>query len=166
VKSDGRGSGFMVPSGGGTDIFWGVSGGAGGDGAWPQLARLEQRAAQVLQEAEAVAGHGHAGAAGPDAPDYPAARARPRRHADGALRRFRSNEDLVAGVADRIWRELRDDVDPAAPWPAQLQVLLESLVDVLRAHPSASRLLGRVRHGPARPRAAARAGPVPSRPAA
>ncbi len=60
----------------------------------------------------------------------------------------------------------RSDVDPAAPWPAQLQVLPEWLVDVLRARPSASRLLGRVRHGPARPRAAARAGPVPSRPAA
>src|SRR5215467_14655895 len=54
---------------------------------------------------------------------------------------FRSKEELIAGVTDRIWRELRTDVDPAAPWPAQLRGLLESLIDVLRAHPSASQLL-------------------------
>jgi AcrR family transcriptional regulator len=54
---------------------------------------------------------------------------------------FRSKESLIEGVADRIWRELRTDVDPAAPWPAQLRGLLESLIKVLRAHPSAPQLL-------------------------
>ena len=34
VKSDGRGSGFMVMLGGGTDILSGVTGLPGGDGAW------------------------------------------------------------------------------------------------------------------------------------
>ncbi len=34
-KSDGRGSGFIVMLGGGTDILSGVTGLAGGDGAWP-----------------------------------------------------------------------------------------------------------------------------------
>lgn len=54
---------------------------------------------------------------------------------------FRSKEELIAGITDRIWREIHIDVDPAAPWPAQLRGLLESLIDVLRAHPSASQLL-------------------------
>jgi len=51
----------MVILGAGTDILRGVSVLAGGYGAWPQLARrVEQRAAQVLQVAQAVAGHGQA----------------------------------------------------------------------------------------------------------
>jgi len=54
---------------------------------------------------------------------------------------FRSKEELIAGITDRIWGEIRTDVDHAAPWPAQLRGLLESLIDVLRAHPSASQLL-------------------------
>jgi len=54
---------------------------------------------------------------------------------------FRSKEELIAGITDRIWREIRIDVDTAAPWPAQLRGLLESLIGVLRAHPSASQLL-------------------------
>ena len=54
---------------------------------------------------------------------------------------FRSKEELIAGVTDRIWRELRTDVDATAPWQAQLRGLLESLIGVLRAHPSASQLL-------------------------
>jgi AcrR family transcriptional regulator len=54
---------------------------------------------------------------------------------------FRSKEELIAGVTDRIWGEIRTDVDPAAPWQAQLRGLLESVIAVLRAHPSASQLL-------------------------
>ncbi len=54
---------------------------------------------------------------------------------------FRSKEELVASLADRIWGEIRTDVDKAAPWPGQLRVMLESLIDVLRAHSSASALL-------------------------
>jgi len=54
---------------------------------------------------------------------------------------FRSKEELIAGLADRIWGEIRTDVDAAADWPAQLRGMLESLIDVLRSHSSASTLL-------------------------
>jgi AcrR family transcriptional regulator len=54
---------------------------------------------------------------------------------------FRNKEELLTGLADQFWSEIDTDVDEAAPWPAQLRALLESLVQVLRAHPSASQLL-------------------------
>ena len=54
---------------------------------------------------------------------------------------FRNKEELIAGLADRIWGEIKSDVDPTAAWPRQLRGLLESLIDVLRAHSSASQLL-------------------------
>ncbi len=54
---------------------------------------------------------------------------------------FRNKDELLDGVADQLWSEIRTEVDPAAPWPEQLRGLLESLVAVLREHPSASQLL-------------------------
>jgi TetR/AcrR family transcriptional regulator, tetracycline repressor protein len=54
---------------------------------------------------------------------------------------FRSKEELLGGLVDRVWSEIDADVDPAAPWPGQLRVLMDSLVAVLRAHPAAARLL-------------------------
>lgn len=54
---------------------------------------------------------------------------------------FRNKEELIAGLADRIWGEIKSDVDPAAAWPRQLRGLLESLIDALRAHSSAPALL-------------------------
>ncbi len=54
---------------------------------------------------------------------------------------FRSKEELLTGLADQLWGEIDTDVDPAQPWSRQLRGLLESLVQVLRAHPSASQLL-------------------------
>ncbi len=54
---------------------------------------------------------------------------------------FRSKEELLEGVAERVWGEIDVNVDPSAPWPDQLTGLLKSLVNVLRAHPSAPRLL-------------------------
>ena len=51
----------MVMLGGGADILGAVVVPGGGDGAWPELAwRVEQGAAQILEEAEPVAGHGQA----------------------------------------------------------------------------------------------------------
>src|SRR5262249_8046723 len=47
----------------------------------------------------------------------------------------------TGGGTERIGGARRTDVDTAAPWPAQLRGLLESLIGVLRAHPSASQLL-------------------------
>src|ERR1700751_3591142 len=54
---------------------------------------------------------------------------------------FRSKEDLLEGVAEQVWGEIDVNVDPDAPWWAQLQGLLESLVSVLRAHSAAAQLL-------------------------
>jgi TetR/AcrR family transcriptional regulator, tetracycline repressor protein len=54
---------------------------------------------------------------------------------------FRSKDELLSGLADRVWTEIDIDVDPDADWSAQLRGLLESLISVLRTHPSASQLL-------------------------
>src|ERR1700730_16634827 len=54
---------------------------------------------------------------------------------------FRSKEDLLEGVAEQVWGEIDVNVDPEAPWWAQLQGLLESLVKVLRAHSAVAQLL-------------------------
>ena len=54
---------------------------------------------------------------------------------------FRSKEELLLGLAERVWSEIDVDVDPELPWSRQLQGLLESLVRALRAHPCASQLL-------------------------
>jgi TetR/AcrR family transcriptional regulator, tetracycline repressor protein len=54
---------------------------------------------------------------------------------------FRSKDELLSGLADRVWTEIDVDVDPDADWSAQLRGLLESLISVLRTHPSASQLL-------------------------
>jgi TetR/AcrR family transcriptional regulator, tetracycline repressor protein len=54
---------------------------------------------------------------------------------------FRSKEDLLEGMAEQIWGEIDVRVDASAPWWVQLQRGLESLLKVLRAHPSAPQLL-------------------------
>ena len=54
---------------------------------------------------------------------------------------FRSKDELLAGLTERVWSEIDVDVDPAAGWLDQLRVLLESLLRVLRAHPAAPRLV-------------------------
>ena len=54
---------------------------------------------------------------------------------------FRSKDELLDGLAERVWSEIDVDVDAAAPWPDQLRGLLESLLQVLRAHPAAPALL-------------------------
>ena len=54
---------------------------------------------------------------------------------------FRSKEELLEGVAERVWGEIDVNVERSAPWPDQLAGLLRSLVSVLRAHRSAPRLV-------------------------
>jgi TetR/AcrR family transcriptional regulator, tetracycline repressor protein len=54
---------------------------------------------------------------------------------------FRNKDELMIGLADSIWEKIDVEVDPAADWSDQLRGLLESLVRVLRTHPSASELL-------------------------
>jgi len=52
---------FMVMLGGGADILGAFVVPGGGCGAWPELAgRVEQRAAQVLQQPQAIGRHGQA----------------------------------------------------------------------------------------------------------
>lgn len=64
---------------------------------------------------------------------------------------FHSKEELLAALGDRVWQEIDINVGPAAGWPAQLRGLLESVVQMLRAHPFASELLraGEKLHGEA-----------------
>src|SRR5215831_654938 len=60
-KSASAGSDFMGRLCGGSDSFWLIIGLGRCDGAWPQLAGwFEQRATQVLQEPQAIWGHGQA----------------------------------------------------------------------------------------------------------
>jgi TetR/AcrR family tetracycline transcriptional repressor len=54
---------------------------------------------------------------------------------------FRAKDELLAGLANRVWGELDTDVGSVGDWARQLRHILESLVRVLRAHPCASRLL-------------------------
>jgi TetR/AcrR family transcriptional regulator, tetracycline repressor protein len=54
---------------------------------------------------------------------------------------FRSKDELLQGVAERVWSEIDVHVDPSVPWWVQLQAGLESLIRVLRAHPAAPQLV-------------------------
>ena len=54
---------------------------------------------------------------------------------------FRAKDELLAGLADRVWSEIDTNVGSAGDWPRQLRRMVESLVRVLRAHPCASQLL-------------------------
>jgi TetR/AcrR family tetracycline transcriptional repressor len=54
---------------------------------------------------------------------------------------FRSKDELLDGLAERVWSEIDVNADETAPWSAQLRGLLESLLLVLRAHPAAAQLL-------------------------
>ncbi|HEX3712258.1 MAG TPA: TetR family transcriptional regulator [Trebonia sp.] len=56
---------------------------------------------------------------------------------------FRGKDELLAGLAERVWSEVDITVDPAAPWAEQLRGLMTSFLTVLRAHPAASQLLAR-----------------------
>ena len=54
---------------------------------------------------------------------------------------FRSKDELLEGMAARIFEEIDLMVDTSASWQEQLRVLLDSMVNVLRAHPSIAILL-------------------------
>src|SRR5216683_6714294 len=86
----------MVRLGGGPDSFGAVSRLVSGDGTWPQLGGgFEQRAAQVLQQAQASGGHGQAA---------PAA---------GGPVQHGPYQGEAAGLAGQP----ADDLDPAAGFP-------------------------------------------------
>jgi TetR/AcrR family transcriptional regulator, tetracycline repressor protein len=54
---------------------------------------------------------------------------------------FRSKDELLDGMAARIFEEIDLSVDASATWQEQLRALLGSMVSVLRAHPSTAILL-------------------------
>jgi TetR/AcrR family tetracycline transcriptional repressor len=54
---------------------------------------------------------------------------------------FRSKEELLTALVERVWSEIDLEVDRGAPWPDQLRTLFEALLAVLRAHPAAAKLL-------------------------
>ena len=54
---------------------------------------------------------------------------------------FRSKEELLTGLSDQIWSEVDLAVDQSAPWPDQLRAIMQSLVGVMRAHPSGAQLV-------------------------
>ncbi|HEY7487491.1 MAG TPA: TetR family transcriptional regulator [Streptosporangiaceae bacterium] len=54
---------------------------------------------------------------------------------------FKNKDELLAGMADRLWSLVDSAVDPGLSWPDQLRSLMGSLVTVLRAHPAITPLL-------------------------
>ncbi len=54
---------------------------------------------------------------------------------------FRGKDELLDGLAERLWGEMDLTVDRDAPWTEQIRGLFESLLKVLRAHPAAPELL-------------------------
>jgi TetR/AcrR family transcriptional regulator, tetracycline repressor protein len=54
---------------------------------------------------------------------------------------FRGKDELLEGLAERLWGEMDLTVDRNAPWTEQIRGLFESLLKVLRAHPAAPELL-------------------------
>jgi AcrR family transcriptional regulator len=54
---------------------------------------------------------------------------------------FRGKDELLDGMAARIFEEVDLSVDASAAWQQQLRALLGSMLGVLRAHPSAAILL-------------------------
>lgn len=54
---------------------------------------------------------------------------------------FRSKDELLDGMVDRIYEKIDPRVDESATWQEQMRALLGSMVDVLRAHPSTAILL-------------------------
>ena len=58
---------------------------------------------------------------------------------------FRSKDDLLDGLAERLWGEIDLTVDRAAPWTEQIRGLFESLLKVLRAHAAAPTLLWHIK---------------------
>jgi TetR/AcrR family transcriptional regulator, tetracycline repressor protein len=54
---------------------------------------------------------------------------------------FKNKDELLDGIADRLWSLVDTTVDPSAPWPEQVRTLMNAMADVLRAHPSAATLM-------------------------
>jgi TetR/AcrR family tetracycline transcriptional repressor len=51
---------------------------------------------------------------------------------------FKNKDELLDGLTDRLWSLVDTSVDPSSPWPSRLRTLMNSMVEVLHAHPSAA----------------------------
>jgi AcrR family transcriptional regulator len=54
---------------------------------------------------------------------------------------FKNKDELLDGLADRLWSLVDASVDASAPWPSRLRTLMNSMIEVLRAHPYAAPLM-------------------------
>lgn len=54
---------------------------------------------------------------------------------------FRSKDELLDGMVNRIYEKIDPKLDESATWQEQLRALLGSMVDVLRAHPRTATLV-------------------------
>ncbi len=54
---------------------------------------------------------------------------------------FKNKDELLLGIADHVLVGVKATRDPADPWLRQLRAMVESLVGVMRAHPSLPALL-------------------------
>jgi TetR/AcrR family transcriptional regulator, tetracycline repressor protein len=54
---------------------------------------------------------------------------------------FKNKEQLLDGIADRLWSLIDTDIDTGLPWPERLRTLMGSTVDVLSAHTSTATLM-------------------------
>jgi AcrR family transcriptional regulator len=54
---------------------------------------------------------------------------------------FKNKDELLDAVADRLWSLVDTEVDQDRPWPERLRVLMESMAEMLRAHPPAASLM-------------------------
>jgi AcrR family transcriptional regulator len=53
---------------------------------------------------------------------------------------FKNKDELLLGLVDHALTSVRATRDPADPWQRQLRAMVESLVDLMREHPSLSEL--------------------------
>ena len=53
---------------------------------------------------------------------------------------FKNKDELLLGLVDHALTNVRATRDPADPWQRQLRAMVESLVDLMREHPSLSEL--------------------------
>jgi AcrR family transcriptional regulator len=54
---------------------------------------------------------------------------------------FKNKDELLVGLADHLLADVKATRDPGDPWLKQLRAMVESLLVVIRAHPSLTELL-------------------------
>ncbi|GAA0405528.1 TetR family transcriptional regulator [Acrocarpospora corrugata] len=61
---------------------------------------------------------------------------------------FKNKEELLAGMADHLLREVTPEFPPDSPWQVRLRAMVEALTRVIRRHPALTALLPMIqKHG-------------------